>query len=86
MSEANVDDEITDGDEPLVRLPRGKRLLFAAILYVIFLSDVIVRYGVNAILPLIQEDLEISATQVGFFEQCGIFGNGYFCYADFLCR
>lgn len=78
MSEANVDDEITDGDEPLVRLPRGKRLLFAAILYVIFLSDVIVRYGVNAILPLIQEDLEISATQVGFLSSAVFLGMAIF--------
>lgn len=78
MSEISMEEELSDGDEPLVRLPQGKRLLFAAILYVIFLSDVIVRYGVNAILPLIQEDLQISGTQVGLLSSAVFLGMAIF--------
>ena len=39
-------------DEPLVLLPKGKRMFFVAILYLCFTFDLAIRYGVNAILPL----------------------------------
>ena len=50
-------------DEPLVLLPKGKRMFFVAILYLCFTFDLAIRYGVNAILPLLQSDLGISGTQ-----------------------
>lgn len=65
-------------DEPLVKLPKGKRFFFIAILYVMFLFDFIIRYGVNAILPLIQEDLGISATQVGLLSSAIFLGMAIF--------
>lgn len=65
-------------DEPLVKLPKGRRLFFIAILYVMFLFDFVIRYGVNAILPLIQEDLGISATQVGLLSSAIFLGMAIF--------
>lgn len=48
MSEATKQN-LTEIDEPLVKLPKGKRMFFMAILYVMFLFDFVIRYGVNAI-------------------------------------
>lgn len=65
-------------DEPLVKLSNGKRLFFVAILYVLFCLDLAIRYGVNAILPLIQEDLQISGTQIGILSSCVFLGMAIF--------
>ena len=65
-------------DKPLVALPKGKRALFVAILYVMFLFDFIIRYGVNAILPLIQQDLQISGTQIGLLSSAIFLGMAIF--------
>lgn len=76
MSEATVDQQAND--KPLVALPKGKRAFFVAILYVMFLFDFIIRYGVNAITPLIQEDLQISATQIGLLSSAIFLGMAIF--------
>lgn len=65
-------------DEPLIKLPKGKRLFFVAILYLLFCFDLAIRYGVNAILPLLQEDLGISATQIGLFSSAVFLGMAIF--------
>ncbi|MDO4281609.1 MAG: MFS transporter [Peptococcaceae bacterium] len=78
MSEASVNPKATEVDEPLVKLPKGKKVFFIAILYVMFLFDFIIRYGVNSILPLIQEDLQISSTQVGLLSSAIFLGMAIF--------
>lgn len=65
-------------DEPAIKLPNGKRLFFVAILYLCFCFDLAIRYGVNAILPLLQEDLGISATQIGLFSSAVFLGMAIF--------
>lgn len=65
-------------DEPLVKLPKGKRLFYMAILYLMFCFDLAIRYGVNAILPAIQSDLGISATEVGVFSSAVFLGMAFF--------
>lgn len=65
-------------DEPMVKLGKGKRLFFVAVLYTLFLLDFAIRYGVNAILPLIQGDLGITDTQVGLLGSCVFLGMAVF--------
>ena len=65
-------------DEPLVLLPRGKRMFFVAILYLCFTFDLAIRYGVNAILPLLQNDLGISGTQIGLLSSAVFLGMAIF--------
>lgn len=65
-------------DEPLVKLPKGKRMFFVAILYVLFCFDLAIRYGVNAILPIIKEDLLLTDTQVGLLGSCVFLGMAIF--------
>lgn len=65
-------------DEPVVKLPKGKRLFFVAILYLCFSFDLAIRYGVNAILPLLQEDLQISGTQIGLLSSAVFLGMAIF--------
>lgn len=77
MSEATKQ-RLTEVDEPLVKLPKGKRMFFMAILYVMFLFDFVIRYGVNAILPLIQDDLGLSATQLGLLSSAVFLGMAIF--------
>lgn len=77
MADASVK-QANVNDKPLVALPKGKRALFAAILYVMFLFDFIIRYGVNAILPLIQQDLQISGTQIGLLSSAIFLGMAIF--------
>lgn len=65
-------------DEPVVKLPNGKRLFFVAILYVLFCLDLAIRYGVNAILPIIKNDLMLTDTQVGLLGSCVFLGMAIF--------
>ena len=65
-------------DKPIVMLPKGKKLLFVAILYAMFIFDFVIRYGVNGILPLIQEDLKLSSTQVGLLGSAIFLGMAIF--------
>ena len=65
-------------DEPMVKLPKGKRLFFVAILYLCFTFDLAIRYGVNAILPMIRDDLGISATQIGLLSSAVFLGMAVF--------
>ena len=65
-------------DEPMVKLPNGKRLFFVAILYVCFTFDLAIRYGVNAILPMMRDDLGISATQIGLLSSAVFLGMAIF--------
>ncbi len=65
-------------DKPMVDLPKGKRMFYVAILYCCFMFDLAIRYGVNAILPILQEDLQISATQIGFFSSAVFLGMAIF--------
>lgn len=78
MSQATAQQCIEEVDEPLIKLPKGKLIFFMAILYVLFLFDFIIRYGVNAILPLIQDDLGISASQIGLLGSAVFFGMAVF--------
>lgn len=75
IKEQGVGDEL---DEPLIKLPNGKRLFFAAILYCCFCFDLAIRYGINAILPLLQNDLQISNTEVGFLSGAVFLGMAVF--------
>ena len=70
--------EVKEKDEPMVKLPKGKRLFYMAILYLMFCFDLAIRYGVNAILPAIQSDLGISATEVGVFSSAVFLGMAIF--------
>ena len=70
--------EVKENDVPLVKLPKGKRLFYMAILYLMFCFDLAIRYGVNAILPAIQQDLGISATEVGVFSSAVFLGMAFF--------
>lgn len=65
-------------DEPIVKLPKGKRLFFVAILYLCFCFDLAIRYGVNAILPMIRDDLGLSGTQIGLLSSAVFLGMAIF--------
>ena len=65
-------------DEPLIKLPKGKRMFFVAILYLLFCFDLAIRYGVNAILPALQNDLGMSSTEVGMLSSCVFLGMAIF--------
>lgn len=65
-------------DEPVVKLPKGKRLFYMAILYLLFCFDLAIRYGVNAILPAIRADLGISATEAGILSSAVFLGMAIF--------
>ncbi|MBR5319529.1 MAG: MFS transporter [Peptococcaceae bacterium] len=70
--------EVEEKDEPIVKLPKGKRLFFVAILYLLFCFDIAIRYGVNSVLPAIQEDLQISNTEIGLLSSAVFLGMAIF--------
>lgn len=78
MSSITMDECVEEKDEPLVKLPKGKRMFFVAILYVLFCLDLGIRYGVNAILPIIKDDLLLTDTQVGLLGSCVFLGMAIF--------
>lgn len=65
-------------DQPLIPLPHGKRNLFFIILYALFAIDFVARIGVNAIYPLIQQDLQLNDAQLGIVTGIVQFGMGVF--------
>lgn len=65
-------------DEPVVKLPKGKRLFFVAILYLLFCFDLAIRYGVNAILPSIRDELALSGTEIGLLGSAVFLGMAIF--------
>lgn len=65
-------------DEPVIKLPKGKRMFFVAILYLCFSLDLAIRYGVNAILPIIRDDLGLSGTQIGLLSSAVFLGMAIF--------
>lgn len=78
MSEATIQQNLEEIDEPLVKLPHGKRFIFMAVLYCLFMLDFVIRIGFNAILPLIKEDLNLTATQVGLLGSAVFLGMAIF--------
>ena len=79
MSETTVDN-VQVVDEPLVKLPKGKRTLFIAILYVMFCFDLFIRYGFSYVMPLVQDDLSLSNTEVGLMSSAIFLGMAIFVY------
>ena len=71
-------EQVVEKDEPVIKLPKGKRLFFVAILYLCFMFDLAIRYGVNAVLPLLQDDLGISGTQIGLMSSAVFLGMAIF--------
>ena len=43
--------EVKEKDEPVVKLPKGKRLFYMAILYLMFCFDLAIRYGYQRRVP-----------------------------------
>ena len=57
---------------PLVPLPRNKLILSMTILYLLFASDLWARVGINALLPVLQKDLqEKTPCQIALVEYGG---------------
>ena len=65
-------------DKPLIYVPPKKRTVFFLILYGLFIVDFISRVGINAIFPVIQEDLNLTDTQVGMMGSVVLFGMAVF--------
>lgn len=65
---------IANEETALVPLPRGRLMLYMAILYLLFASDLWARVGINALLPLIQQDLGLTDTQVGMLGSSVLLG------------
>ena len=53
-------------------------MFFVAILYLCFSLDLAIRYGVNAILPIIRDDLGLSGTQIGLLSSAVFLGMAIF--------
>lgn len=79
MSETTAK-EVQVVDKPLVMLPGGKRRFFIAILYLMFCFDLFIRYGFSYVMPLIQDDLSLSNTQVGLMSSAIFLGMAIFVY------
>lgn len=65
MAEQTKNPVLEMDDEPLIKVPSGKRTLYFIILYGLFTMDFIARVGVNAIFPIIQADLSLTDAQIG---------------------
>lgn len=65
MAEQSVNITTADDDEPLIKVPNGKRTFYFIILYGLFTMDFIARVGVNAIFPVVQKDLMLTDGQIG---------------------
>ena len=78
MSTVAANEQLEAKDEPIVKLPKGKRLFFVAILYLLFCFDIAVRYGINTILPLIEQDLMLSGTELGLLSSAVFLGMAIF--------
>lgn len=80
MSEPTANSQVEIVDKPLVMLPKGKRTFFIAILYLMFCFDLFIRYGFSYVMPLIQNDLALTNTQVGFMSSAIFLGMAIFVY------
>lgn len=80
MSETTAKQNLQVVDEPLVKLPKGKRTFFIAILYVMFCFDLFIRYGFSYVMPLVQDDLSLSNTEVGLMSSAIFLGMAIFVY------
>lgn len=78
MSESTNKPKMKAVDKPLVQLPKGKRTLFIAILYVMFCFDLFIRYGFSYAMPFVQDDLGLSNTQVGMMSSAIFLGMAIF--------
>ena len=61
-------------DKPMIDLPRGKIIFYMVILYLLFVSDYWARLGINALLPLIQNDLQLTDSQIGLIGSAVLVG------------
>ncbi|WP_300707870.1 MFS transporter [uncultured Desulfovibrio sp.] len=59
---------------PLVPLPRNKLILSMTILYLLFASDLWARVGINALLPVLQKDLQLTDIQIGMLGSAVLMG------------
>lgn len=79
MSAKQVNPQVVqDDDKPLIYVPPKKRSLFFLILYCLYIIDFISRVGINAIFPVIQEDLSLTDAQVGMMGSVVLFGMAVF--------
>lgn len=78
MSTNSITQQTLDDDKPLIYVPPKKRTIFFLILYGLFIIDFISRVGINAIFPVIQEDLNLTDTQVGMMGSIVLFGMAVF--------
>ena len=65
-------------DKPLIYVAPSKRRIFFIILFGLFMIDFIARVGINAIFPIIQEDLGLSDSEVGMMGSVVLFGMAAF--------
>lgn len=72
MSNLSQNDAVVD--KPMIELPRKKIIFYMAILYLLFVSDYWARLGINALLPLIQNDLKLNDAQIGMIGSAVLVG------------
>lgn len=70
--------EMHNEDKPLIYVEPSKRRIFFIILFGLFMIDFIARVGINAIFPVIQEDLGLSDSEVGMMGSVVLFGMAVF--------
>lgn len=70
--------EMQTEDKPLIHVAPSKRRIFFIILFGLFMIDFIARVGINAIFPVIQEDLGLSDSEVGMMGSVVLFGMAVF--------
>lgn len=59
---------------PLVPLSRNRLILSMTILYLLFASDLWARVGINALLPVLQKDLQLTDIQIGMLGSAVLIG------------
>ena len=64
----------TSDTSPLVPLSRSKLILSMTILYLLFASDLWARVGINALLPVLQKDLQLTDIQIGMLGSAVLIG------------
>lgn len=61
-------------DRPVIQVSKKKRSLSFMLMYCLFVADFIARVGINAIMPLIQKDLQLTDGQIGALVSCVALG------------
>ena len=56
---------LEDNDDAMIKIGQSKRKIYFVILYLLFAVDFISRIGINAIFPVIQEDMNLTDSQIG---------------------